>query len=74
MGNVLLKRYVPIGIRRGKGPLTNAAVARMILKFEATGCLDDRPRSGRPSTLRNDAGRHWETEREAFLHPISRLL
>ncbi|GFW34148.1 hypothetical protein TNCV_288301 [Trichonephila clavipes] len=20
----------------------------------------------------NDAGRHWETEREAFLHPISR--
>ncbi|GFV73434.1 DUF4817 domain-containing protein [Trichonephila clavipes] len=38
------------GIRRGKGPLTNAAVARMISKFEATGCLDDRPRSGRPST------------------------
>ncbi|GFU72160.1 DUF4817 domain-containing protein [Trichonephila clavipes] len=43
------------GIRRGKGPLTNAAVARMISKFEATGCLDDRPRSGRPSTLRNAA-------------------
>ncbi|GFT37315.1 hypothetical protein TNCV_1127381 [Trichonephila clavipes] len=21
----------------------------------------------------DDAGRHWETEREAFLHPISRL-
>ncbi|GFV74506.1 hypothetical protein TNCV_5129481 [Trichonephila clavipes] len=59
MGNVLVQRYVPIairrGIRRGKGPLTNAAVARMIPKFEATGCLDDRPRSGRPSTRRNAA-------------------
>ncbi|GFV92937.1 uncharacterized protein TNCV_1693301 [Trichonephila clavipes] len=43
------------GIRRGKGPLTNAAGARMISKFEATGCLDDRPRSGRPSTRRNAA-------------------
>ncbi|GFU42735.1 DUF4817 domain-containing protein [Trichonephila clavipes] len=43
------------GIRRRKGPLTNAAVARMISKFEATGCLDDRPRSGRPSTRRNAA-------------------
>ncbi|GFX28253.1 DUF4817 domain-containing protein [Trichonephila clavipes] len=43
------------GIRRGKGPLTNAAVARMISKFEAAGCLDDRPRSGRPSTRRNAA-------------------
>ncbi|GFX11612.1 DUF4817 domain-containing protein [Trichonephila clavipes] len=43
------------GIRRGKGPLKNAAVARMISKFEATGCLDDRPRSGRPSTRRNAA-------------------
>ncbi|GFU11546.1 DUF4817 domain-containing protein [Trichonephila clavipes] len=43
------------GIRRGKGPLTNAAVARMISKFKATGCLDDRPRSGRPSTRRNAA-------------------
>ncbi|GFW89292.1 uncharacterized protein TNCV_4934601 [Trichonephila clavipes] len=43
------------GIRRGKGPLTNPAVARMISKFEATGCLDDRPRSGRPSTRRNAA-------------------
>ncbi|GFX20723.1 uncharacterized protein TNCV_77801 [Trichonephila clavipes] len=43
------------GIRRGKGPLTNAAVARMISKFEATGCLDDRPLSGRPSTRRNAA-------------------
>ncbi|GFX74915.1 DUF4817 domain-containing protein [Trichonephila clavipes] len=43
------------GIRRGKGPLTNAAVARMISKFEATGCLDDRPCSGRPSTRRNAA-------------------
>ncbi|GFT60859.1 DUF4817 domain-containing protein [Trichonephila clavipes] len=43
------------GIRRGKGPLTNAVVARMISKFEATGCLDDRPRSGRPSTRRNAA-------------------
>ncbi|GFX64674.1 RNA-directed DNA polymerase from mobile element jockey [Trichonephila clavipes] len=53
MGNVLVQRYVPIAIRRGKGPLTNAAVARMISKFEATGCLDDRPRSGRPSTRRN---------------------
>ncbi|GFW28369.1 uncharacterized protein TNCV_4640341 [Trichonephila clavipes] len=55
MGNVLVQRYVPIAIRRGKGPLTNAAVARMISKFEATGCLDDRPRSGRPSTRRNAA-------------------
>ncbi|GFX90703.1 uncharacterized protein TNCV_3195211 [Trichonephila clavipes] len=27
----------------------------MISKFEATGCLDDRPRSGRPSTRRNAA-------------------
>ncbi|GFT57444.1 uncharacterized protein TNCV_4515411 [Trichonephila clavipes] len=43
------------GIRRGKGPLKNAAVARMISKFEATGCLDDRPGSGRPSTRRNAA-------------------
>ncbi|GFV10463.1 RNA-directed DNA polymerase from mobile element jockey [Trichonephila clavipes] len=49
MGNVLVQRYVPIATRRGKGPLTNAAVARMISKFEATGCLDDRPRSGRPN-------------------------
>ncbi|GFT86357.1 RNA-directed DNA polymerase from mobile element jockey [Trichonephila clavipes] len=55
MGNVLVQRYVPIALRRGKGPLTNAAVARMISKFEATGCLDDRPRSGRPSTRRNAA-------------------
>ncbi|GFV88845.1 RNA-directed DNA polymerase from mobile element jockey [Trichonephila clavipes] len=55
MGNVLVQRCVPIAIRRGKGPLTNAAVARMISKFEATGCLDDRPRSGRPSTRRNAA-------------------
>ncbi|GFX51005.1 uncharacterized protein TNCV_2733561 [Trichonephila clavipes] len=43
------------GIRRGKGPLTNAAVARMISKFEATGCLDDRPHCGRPNTRRNAA-------------------
>ncbi|GFY31891.1 RNA-directed DNA polymerase from mobile element jockey [Trichonephila clavipes] len=28
---------------------------RIISKFEATGCLDDRPRSGRPSTRRNAA-------------------
>ncbi|GFW75155.1 hypothetical protein TNCV_448601 [Trichonephila clavipes] len=55
MGNVLVRRYGPIAIRRGKGPLTNAAVARMISKFEAMGCLDDRPRSGRPSTRRNAA-------------------
>ncbi|GFS86362.1 RNA-directed DNA polymerase from mobile element jockey [Trichonephila clavipes] len=55
MGNVLMQRYVPIAIRRGKGPLTNAAVARMISKLEATGCLDDRPRSVRPSTRRNAA-------------------
>ena len=41
------------GIRTGKGPLTNAAEARMISKFEATGCLDDRSRSGRSSTRRN---------------------
>ncbi|GFV34155.1 RNA-directed DNA polymerase from mobile element jockey [Trichonephila clavipes] len=27
----------------------------MISKFEATGCLDDSPRSGRPSTRRNAA-------------------
>ncbi|GFT11534.1 uncharacterized protein TNCV_2523491 [Trichonephila clavipes] len=43
------------GIPRGKGPLTNPAVARMISKFEATGCLDDRPRSGLSSTRRNAA-------------------
>ncbi|GFW15805.1 uncharacterized protein TNCV_3583031 [Trichonephila clavipes] len=64
MGNVLereresaaLRSYRHTkGIRRGKGPLTNAAVARMISKFEATGCLEDRPRSGRPSTRRNAA-------------------
>ncbi|GFX35778.1 RNA-directed DNA polymerase from mobile element jockey [Trichonephila clavipes] len=59
MGNVLMQRYVHIAIRRGfergTGPLTNAAVARMISKFEVTGCLDDRPRSGRPSTRRNAA-------------------
>ncbi|GFU03451.1 uncharacterized protein TNCV_797501 [Trichonephila clavipes] len=55
MGNVLVQRYVPIAIRRGKGPLTNAAVAKMISKFGETGCLDDRPRSGRPSTRRNAA-------------------
>ncbi|GFV12372.1 DUF4817 domain-containing protein [Trichonephila clavipes] len=42
-------------IRRGKGPLTNAAVARMISKFEAAGCLDDRPRTDRPSTRWNAA-------------------
>ncbi|GFW59780.1 DUF4817 domain-containing protein [Trichonephila clavipes] len=50
-----VQRYVPIAIRRGIGPLTNAAVARMISKFEATACLDDRTRSGRPSTRRNTA-------------------
>ena len=35
--------------------MTNAAVARMIPKFGATGSLDDRPRSGLPSTMRNAA-------------------
>ncbi|GFT34964.1 uncharacterized protein TNCV_786771 [Trichonephila clavipes] len=55
-GNFLSQeRYVPIATLRGKGPLTNAAVARMISKFEATGCLDDVSRSGRPSTRRNAA-------------------
>ena len=39
----------------GKSPLTNAAISRMISKFEATGCLDDRPHSGRPSTRCNAA-------------------
>ena len=39
----------------GKGPLTNAAVARMISKFEAMGCLVDRPHSGQPSMKRNAA-------------------
>lgn len=31
------------GIRTGKSPMTIAAVKRMILKFEATGCLNDGP-------------------------------
>ena len=39
----------------GNDPSTNAAVARIISKFEATGCLDDRSRTGRPSTRRNAA-------------------
>lgn len=43
------------GIRTGKGPMTIASVKRMVLKFEATGCLDDGPRSGRPSTSANVA-------------------
>ncbi|GFU35158.1 RNA-directed DNA polymerase from mobile element jockey [Trichonephila clavipes] len=60
MGNVLESAALcsyrhTKGIRRGKGPLTNATVARMISKFEATGCLDDRHRSVRPSTRWNAA-------------------
>nr|QGW35748.1 Cytochrome P450 9e2 [Locusta migratoria migratoria] len=60
MRNVLFQRYDPFAIgrgfiRTGKGPLTNAAVARMVSKFEATGGLDGRPRSGRPSTKCNAA-------------------
>ncbi|KFM59537.1 hypothetical protein X975_19579, partial [Stegodyphus mimosarum] len=43
------------GIRTGKSPLTNAGVARMISKFEATGSLQDRLRSGRPSARHNAA-------------------
>ena len=49
-----------MGIPTGKVPLTNAALARMISKFEPTGCLDDRPSSGRPSTRRNAAERVQE--------------
>ena len=30
--------------------MTNSAVKRMISKFEAMGCLDDKPYSGRLST------------------------
>ena len=43
------------GIRTGKGPLKNAAVARMISKFEARGCLAYKPCSSRPSPRRNAA-------------------
>ena len=43
------------GIWTVKGLLTNAAVSRIISKFEATGCLDYRPHSGRPSTRGNAA-------------------
>ena len=34
---------------------TNATVARMISKFEASGCLDERSRCDQPSTRRNAA-------------------
>ena len=46
-----------------KGPLTNAAVAKMILKFEAMGCLDNRPHSGRLS-LRHNAVETVQEEME----------
>ena len=49
------------GIRTGKCHLTSSAVKRMISKFEAIGCLADRPRSGRPSASANVA---WAVQEE----------
>ena len=43
------------GIRTSNVPLTNAAVARMISKLEATGGLDNRTHSETPSKRCNDA-------------------
>ena len=43
------------GIRTGKVPMTSSAVKRMIPKFLATSRLDDRPRSGQPTTSSNVA-------------------
>ncbi|GFX99130.1 hypothetical protein TNCV_2493111 [Trichonephila clavipes] len=44
-------------------------VTEVIVGFDVNKLL---PTSAKYSNL-DDAGRHWETEREAFLHPISRL-
>ncbi|GIY99526.1 hypothetical protein CEXT_516981 [Caerostris extrusa] len=38
------------GMRDSKGPITSSALKKMMKKFEATGSLASRQRSGRPST------------------------
>ncbi|GIY77706.1 transposable element tc3 transposase [Caerostris darwini] len=38
------------GMRDSKGPITSSALKTMMKKFEATGSLASRQRSGRPST------------------------
>ncbi|GIX89431.1 hypothetical protein CEXT_311731 [Caerostris extrusa] len=42
-------RYMK-GMRDSKGPITSSALKEMMKKFEATGSLASRQRSGRPST------------------------
>lgn len=42
-------RYMK-GMRDSKGPITSSALNKMMKKFEATGSLASRQRSGRPST------------------------
>ncbi|GIX93789.1 hypothetical protein CDAR_606491 [Caerostris darwini] len=42
-------RYMK-GMRDSKGPITSSALKKMMKKFEATGSLASRQRSGRPST------------------------
>ncbi|GIX75882.1 hypothetical protein CEXT_745091 [Caerostris extrusa] len=37
-------------MRDSKGPITSSALKKMMKKFEATGSLASRQRSGRPST------------------------
>ena len=41
------------GNQTGKGSMTNSDVKRMILKLKATGCLDDKLRSGQPNISAN---------------------
>ena len=57
MENVLLQLHDTYrhrkGIQTSKDPMTNSAVKRMILKLEASSCLDNRPRGGRPSISAN---------------------
>ncbi|GIX73317.1 hypothetical protein CDAR_243321 [Caerostris darwini] len=43
-------RYMK-GMRESKGPTTSSALKKMLKKFEATGSLASRQRSGRPSSV-----------------------
>ena len=52
---VLLPYHHKKGIRMRNGPMISSAVKRMISKFEATSCLDDRLCSGRSITSTNAA-------------------
>ena len=49
----LLSHRHRMAIRTGKCIVTSAAVKRMLSKFEAMNCLNERPHSGRQSTSAN---------------------